>query len=39
VVVVLDAFNTVLGEDLLFQGLLLPRMRRVFGKVISSPAG
>ena len=32
VVVVLDVFNTVLGEDLLFRGLLLPRMRRVFGR-------
>jgi len=25
-------FNTVLGEELLFRGLLLPRMNRVFGK-------
>jgi membrane protease YdiL (CAAX protease family) len=25
-------FNTVLGEDLLFRGLLLPRMRGVFGR-------
>jgi membrane protease YdiL (CAAX protease family) len=25
-------FNTVLGEELLFRGLLLPRMRRVFGR-------
>jgi membrane protease YdiL (CAAX protease family) len=32
VVVVLGVFNTVLGEDLLFRGLLLPRMRRVFGR-------
>jgi membrane protease YdiL (CAAX protease family) len=32
VVVVLVLFNTVLGEELLFRGLLLPRMRRVFGK-------
>jgi membrane protease YdiL (CAAX protease family) len=32
VVVVLDVFNTVLGEELLFRGLLLPRMRRVFGR-------
>jgi membrane protease YdiL (CAAX protease family) len=32
VVVVLVVFNTVLGEELLFRGLLLPRMRRVFGK-------
>ena len=28
----LAAFNTVLGEELLFRGLLLPRMRGVFGK-------
>ncbi len=26
------AFNTVLGEELLFRGLLLPRMRRSFGR-------
>jgi membrane protease YdiL (CAAX protease family) len=32
VVVVLSVFNTALGEELLFRGLLLPRMRRVFGK-------
>ena len=32
VVVVLVVFNTVLGEELLFRGLLLPRMRAVFGK-------
>jgi hypothetical protein len=32
VVVVLDVFNTVLGEDLLFRGLLLARMRQVFGR-------
>ena len=25
-------FNTVLGEELLFRGLLLPRMRGVFGR-------
>jgi uncharacterized protein len=25
-------FNSVLGEDLLFRGLLLPRMRGVFGR-------
>ena len=31
VVVVLVIFNTVLGEELLFRGLLLPRMRGVFG--------
>jgi uncharacterized protein len=32
VVVVLALFNTVLGEELLFRGLLLPRMRAVFGR-------
>lgn len=32
VIVVLSVFNSVLGEDLLFRGLLLPRMRGVFGK-------
>jgi uncharacterized protein len=32
VVVVLALFNTVLGEELLFRGLLLPRMRGVFGR-------
>ena len=32
VVVVLAVFNTVLGEELLFRGLLLPRMQGVFGK-------
>jgi len=32
VVVVLLVFNSVLGEDLLFRGLLLPRMRGVFGR-------
>lgn len=31
VVVVLAVFNTVLGEELLFRGLLLPRMQGVFG--------
>ncbi len=31
VVVVLQIFNSVLGEDLLFRGLLLPRMRGVVG--------
>jgi membrane protease YdiL (CAAX protease family) len=31
-VVVLVVFNTVLGEELLFRGLLLPRMRGVFGR-------
>jgi hypothetical protein len=32
VIVVLAVFNTVLGEELLFRGLLLPRMRGVFGR-------
>ena len=32
VIVVLAVFNTVLGEELLFRGLLLPRMQGVFGK-------
>jgi membrane protease YdiL (CAAX protease family) len=32
VLVVLVIFNTVLGEELLFRGLLLPRMQGVFGK-------
>jgi membrane protease YdiL (CAAX protease family) len=32
VVVALAVFNTVLGEELLFRGLLLPRMRGVFGR-------
>jgi membrane protease YdiL (CAAX protease family) len=27
-----SVFNSVLGEDLLFRGLLLPRMRGVFGR-------
>jgi membrane protease YdiL (CAAX protease family) len=31
VMVVLAVFNTVLGEELLFRGLLLPRMQGVFG--------
>ena len=31
-IVALAVFNTVLGEELLFRGLLLPRMRAVFGK-------
>jgi len=30
--VVLWVFNTVLGEELLFRGLLLPRMNRAFGR-------
>ena len=32
VLVVLAVFNTVLGEELLFRGLLLPRMQGVFGR-------
>jgi CAAX protease family protein len=32
VLVVLAVFNTVLGEELLFRGLLLPRMKGAFGK-------
>ena len=32
VVVVMLLFNTVLGEELLFRGLLLPRMSRAFGR-------
>ena len=32
VIVALAVFNTVLGEELLFRGLLLPRMRGVFGE-------
>jgi membrane protease YdiL (CAAX protease family) len=32
VVVVFAIFNTVLGEELLFRGLLLPRMKGAFGK-------
>lgn len=31
-VVVLAVFNTVLGEELLFRGLLLPRMRGAFAR-------
>src|SRR5262245_50018956 len=31
-ILLLFAFNTVLGEELLFRGLLLPRMNRVFGR-------
>jgi CAAX protease family protein len=31
-VVVFAVFNTVLGEELFFRGLLLPRMRAVFGR-------
>lgn len=32
IIVVLDIFNTVLGEELLFRGLLLPRMNGRFGR-------
>jgi uncharacterized protein len=32
VIAVLAIFNTVLGEELLFRGLLLPRMNGVFGR-------
>jgi membrane protease YdiL (CAAX protease family) len=32
VIVVLEIFNTVLGEELLFRGLLLPRMNGRFGR-------
>jgi CAAX protease family protein len=31
-ILVLFLFNTVLGEEMLFRGLLLPRMRGAFGK-------
>jgi membrane protease YdiL (CAAX protease family) len=31
-IVVLLIFNTVLGEELLFRGLLMPRMNRAFGR-------
>jgi uncharacterized protein len=30
--IVLGIFNTVLGEELLFRGILLPRMKGVFGR-------
>lgn len=33
VIGVLLVFNTVLGEELLFRGFLLPRMNRVFGRL------
>ncbi|MGZ8719580.1 MAG: CPBP family intramembrane glutamic endopeptidase [Aeromicrobium sp.] len=33
VIVALAVFNTVLGEELLFRGLLLPRMQAAFGRV------
>jgi membrane protease YdiL (CAAX protease family) len=32
VFVVLGVFNTILGEELLFRGILLPKMRGAFGK-------
>src|SRR5262245_61914520 len=32
VIVTLAVFNTVLGEELLYRGVLLPRMRGVFGQ-------
>ena len=32
IIVVLEIFNTVLGEELLFRGLLLPRMNGRFGR-------
>ena len=32
VIVIMMIFNTVLGEELLFRGLLLPRMRGAFGQ-------
>lgn len=32
VIVVMAVFNTVVGEELLFRGVLLPRMRGVFGR-------
>jgi uncharacterized protein len=31
-IVVMQIFNTVLGEELLFRGYLLPRMNRAFGR-------
>lgn len=31
-VVIMQLFNTVLGEEMLFRGLLLPRMQTAFGK-------
>jgi membrane protease YdiL (CAAX protease family) len=31
-IVVLSVFNTILGEELLFRGLLLPRMKGAFGR-------
>lgn len=32
IILVLQIFNTVLGEELLFRGLLLPRMQGTFGR-------
>jgi uncharacterized protein len=32
VIIALSLFNTVLGEELLFRGLLLPRMKGAFGR-------
>ena len=32
-IILTQIFNTVLGEELLFRGLLLPRMNDVFGRV------
>jgi membrane protease YdiL (CAAX protease family) len=32
-IVVMQVFNTALGEELLFRGVLLPRMRGAFGRV------
>ena len=32
VIILFQIFNTVLGEELLFRGLLLPRMKRAFGR-------
>jgi uncharacterized protein len=32
IIVLLQVFNTVLGEELLFRGLLLPRMNGQFGR-------
>ena len=32
-IVALSVFNTVLGEELLFRGLLLPRMKGAFGRL------
>jgi uncharacterized protein len=39
VIVVLAVFNTVLGEELLFRGLLLPRMRGFLEGATLSPMG